>query len=642
MEGKHAMGIEALTHDESGNSFDPGTDHGWDNWVSATATRNYVLNDPILDWLFYHGLNKGFRRDFDFPRYDPRTEFAQYIMRKGREFEGAVTTYLKSVLAITEINSSPRETRNFIAAQNTFEAMYRGDCAISQGVLWDAEHRTYGRPDLLIRSDVLANLFPDSINPSEVEIPAKDLSGRSYHYRVLDIKFSTLRFSSSGALRDTEGSLLAYKIQAFIYNQALGRLQGYLPGESYLLGRGWEQTISKETFRGTNAMDKLGIVPHAHVTSSRGSLKLICEQSVSWVQNVRSLGAEWNLFPEPSIMELWPNMTSISDHPWHRAKQEIANRLNDLTLVWHVGVAARLKAHQSNVTRWTDPACNSTVLGVTGPKTATVLDAILQANRTNDGPVLSPERLERVGAEWERGTPVEFFVDFETVSDLDDDFTEIPNKGGQPLIFMIGCGYLENNEWKWKGFTVDSLEEDSEKVIIYQWLSYMSQVKESLDPLGEVPLVYHWSNAEQSTFESAFNSVQKRHPNEEWPEIRWYDFLSRVVRQHPIIVRGSFGFGLKSIATAMHNHGLIETVWETGPTDGLGAMVGAWWSSIEAKRLNCNMQDIDLMGEILKYNEIDCKTMMEIIVYLRTLIVDGSNSGLAKSDKQSGSDSSTH
>lgn len=627
------MGIEALTYDEDGNSYYSGTERGWDNWVSATATRNYVLNDPILDWLSYHGVNNGFRRDFDFPGYDPRTEFAQYIMRKGREFEGAITTYLKTLIPITEIHFSPRETRNLAAAQNTFEAMCRGDCAISQGVLWDAEHRTYGRPDLLIRSDVLAHLFPNLINPAEVGIPAKDLPGLGCHYRVLDIKFSTLRFSSSGALRDTEGSLLAYKIQVFIYNQALGRLQGYLPEESYLLGRGWEQTVSKETYRGTNSMDKLGIVPQEHVTSSRGSLKLICEEALSWARKVRSFGSEWDLFPQPSTPELWPNMTSISDHPWHRAKQEIANQLNDLTLVWHVGFAARLKAHQSNVTSWTDPACNSSVLGVTGLKTAPILDSILQANRAIGGPVLSPECLVMVGEEWENGTPVEFFVDFETVSDLDDDFTEIPNKGGQPLIFMIGCGYLENNAWKWKGFTVDALTQDSEKEIIDQWLSYMNQVKESLDPFGEEPLVYHWSNAEQSTFESAFNSVKKRHPNEQWPEIRWYDFLSRVVRQHPIIVSGSFGFGLKSIATAMHKHGLIETVWETGPTDGLGAMVGAWWSFEEAKRLSCDMRDIDLMDEILKYNEIDCKTMMEIIVYLRTLIVKDPNSGL-KTKKQ--------
>ncbi len=50
-------------------------------------------------------------------------------------------------------------------------------------------------------------------------------------------------------------------------------------------------------------------------------------------------------------------------------------------------------------------------------------------------------------------------------------------------------------------------------------------------------------------------------------------------------VRGAFDFGLKSIAKAMHAAGLIETTWGDGPTDGLGAMVGAWWCDAEAARV---------------------------------------------------------
>ena len=46
--------------------------------------------------------------------------------------------------------------------------------------------------------------------------------------------------------------------------------------------------------------------------------------------------------------------------------------------------------------------------------------------------------------------------------------------------------------------------------------------------------------------------------------------------------------------------------------------------------LNCKLLDIDLMEDILKYNEIDCKTMMEIILYLRSLVVDGPDSLLGE------------
>ncbi|MBI2755371.1 MAG: hypothetical protein HYX52_01550 [Chloroflexi bacterium] len=57
----------------------------------------------------------------------------------------------------------------------------------------------------------------------------------------------------------------------------------------------------------------------------------------------------------------------------------------------------------------------------------------------------------------------------------------------------------------------------------------------------------------------------------------WFDLLTQMVRAEPVAVRGAFNFGLKSIVKGMHAAGLIETTWTDGPTDGLGAMIGAWW-----------------------------------------------------------------
>ena len=183
---------------------------------------------------------------------------------------------------------------------------------------------------------------------------------------------------------------------------------------------------------------------------------------------------------------------------------------------------------------------------------------------------------------------------------------------------MVGCGHIEQGEWKWTGFTVESLTESSEAEIIDSWVAHMEEVKQRIDPNGDEPLVFHWSHAEQSTFETAFNSAKERHPAKGWPDPRWYDFLKLVIREEPVVVRGAFGFGLKSIANAMHGHGLIETLWDAGPTDGLGAMVGAWWSASEAENLDCSLGDVQMMMEIQRYNEVDCKVMMEIIRYLKT------------------------
>ena len=83
------------------------------------------------------------------------------------------------------------------------------------------------------------------------------------------------------------------------------------------------------------------------------------------------------------------------------------------------------------------------------------------------------------------------------------------------------------------------------------------------------------------------------------------------------MVRGALGFGLKAVANALHSHGLIETDWADSPIDGLGAMVGAWRCDEDARKKGLPMTDLTLMGEIARYNEVDCKVMMEIVGYLR-------------------------
>lgn len=143
----------------------------------------------------------------------------------------------------------------------------------------------------------------------------------------------------------------------------------------------------------------------------------------------------------------------------------------------------------------------------------------------------------------------------------------------------------------------------------------MEEVRQRLLPDGE-PLVFHWSHAENSTLNTAYNSARKRH-GIDWPALNWYDLLNKVARKEPLTVKGALAFGLKAVAKAMHRHGLIETNWTNGPTDGLGVMVGAWSCDLEARAKDLSMRDLPLMREIEIYNEVDGKVMWEILSHLR-------------------------
>ena len=607
------MGIEALTHRDDGTVRFPKSPSDWNRWVSPTRTRNYILDDPLLDWLDLHGEAHGFERDSSSPQYDPRTDFTEFLFKQGHKFEAAIVELLGRDRCVETIATTPRvDSRRLEKAEATLSAMQRAAPIIHQGVLWDAEHRTYGIADLLIRSDVLQELFPNAISPSEAGNAAPNLPKASWHYRVVDIKFTTLHLSSRGEL-DNSGSGPAYKAQLFIYNRALGRLQGYEPPVSYLLGHGWRQGRQ----RGSNALDRLAQVPQAGTVTNKTPIAEITAAAVRWARRVKTKGATWEVLPTPSVPELYPNGGNDMDAPWHNAKRRIASELEELTQLWWVSAKGRRQAHEAGIFRWTDPRVTPERVGVTRSSTAPTLARILSVNRDTDGSVVQPPLIGAGREAWHPTPPLEFYVDFEIVGEVTDDLSRLPERGGQSRIFMIGCGHVEAGAWCFESFVVDALTEPEEARIIEGWLAHMEQVRQRLAPQLEAPRLIHWSQAEVSFFDRAYDSATARQHRPDWPSLSWFDFLQQVVRAEPVVVRGALAFGLKAVAKAMHEHGLIETFWGEGPADGMDAMMGAWWCAEEARRTAVPMSRLDLMQDIICYNEVDCKVMMEIVRYLR-------------------------
>jgi hypothetical protein len=154
--------------------------------------------------------------------------------------------------------------------------------------------------------------------------------------------------------------------------------------------------------------------------------------------------------------------------------------------------------------------------------------------------------------------------------------------------------------------------------VIVGWLDHLdARARSAGVPVGG-GRVFHWSAAEPSNLSNSYRNARDRQPGMDWPEdLPWYDLLVRVARAAPLGVTGAFGFGLKAIARGMHAQGHIKTVWGDGPADGMGAMMGAWWCDAEAARTGGSMRDLTLTDDIGRYNEVDCRTMAEILAWLR-------------------------
>ena len=85
------IGFEAYLKNDTGTELVPGDKADWREWVSASKARNWCRKDPLLDWLNLFGAEKGYEQD---PAPDPRTDFQEFVFRKGREFETAVVAHL--------------------------------------------------------------------------------------------------------------------------------------------------------------------------------------------------------------------------------------------------------------------------------------------------------------------------------------------------------------------------------------------------------------------------------------------------------------------------------------------------------------------------------------------------------------------
>ncbi len=149
-------------------------------------------------------------------------------------------------------------------------------------------------------------------------------------------------------------------------------------------------------------------------------------------------GAGWDVVPTPTVSEL--RADAKGDHaPWSIAVKEIVRQTKDLTVLWQVGVGRRQAGNARAFERWTESDLLPADVDIGGTTTAPELQAMLDANRDTDGPPVRPARVLAARDEWFEPPPVEFCVDFKTVSNLNDDFSRIPERGGQDLIFMIGC-----------------------------------------------------------------------------------------------------------------------------------------------------------------------------------------------------------
>ena len=558
------------------------------NWVSATKTHNFMINDTLSDWLKLYSKNKAINTLNEVHTNEP--SFNSFLSNKGIEFEKVFIRYIKDKYPNCCIKVA--DYYSIKDANRTFNYMNQGIPILYSAPVYNALNHTHGNIDLLIRSDYINKLFKDTLTKEEEKIKAPNLKG-NYHYRVIDIKYSTLKLASDGEHVLNCNRNPAYKSQLCIYNDAISLYQGFNPNVAYLCGRRWSYTSKGINYSGEDALDRLGKV------SFNGYDKLIpdkTQEAIEWYREVSTEGANWNTYP-PSNDNMYPNMC-VDSGKWNNMKNKIAINIGDISMIWNCGNKQKEKAFKQGIKSWKNKRCNSKVLGFKqGSKQSKIVDAIIKINRNKSNNML-PKKIENAGR-WSKEVKNEVYVDFETFSDLCDNFDSFPTQKSFNVIYMIGVGYKgEDNLWKYKSFICEKPTRDYELQIMKEFSDFYTQ-------LGKPP-AYYW-HAEKSIWNKSCKNSELS------CDIDWID-MCNIFRDEPITVKGCFGFGLKQIANKMKEYGMINTILESECTNGMMAMIKAWkcYNNIP------NPKDSPIMKDIEKYNEYDCKALFDIMKYIRT------------------------
>ena len=583
------------------------------SWISGTAIKNYLLQDPALDWLeLYH--NKTISNS---QQIKPLNKYKlqkqnnnfnnNYLFNLGNKFEDKIYQDL--------INKYPKDTikinnnkENQLSEQSYKQTLFHINKQIPiilQATLIDKQLKLRGIADLLVRSDYINKLFKNKIlEDNEI------YQNNNLYYLVIDIKYSSMTLCANGKFIRNNDRYKAYKGQLLIYNLILGRIQNFTPRYCYIMAKNWKIDSKINYASGNSCYDLLGVVDYKtfdnkYIQSTK--------EAIDWVRQVRREGNNWDIY-NPHINNMCLNASNNIDDKWTDVKKDILKQTKDITCVWMLNPQHRNKARELGITQYTDPRLTTNLLELSDTKTTKVIDNILKINQQNIVNIL-PDKITNKTLNWHKTYPTDFYIDFETINRTlllkSEDINITETNSFEDIIFMIGIGYIQNNQWNYLSLTADTITIQEEDKLIKEMIKFIIKQKNTLDPNNKYPIrLFHWSPAEQTHFNRVMDRNDRLLNILYNYDIHWIDLCDIFIKT-PIVVRGATTFKLKDIANAMFSLNLITTHWTNSINSGFNAMLSA------ADYYRNNNNNHDIITEIEEYNMIDCKVMWDITAYLR-------------------------
>jgi len=142
-----------------------------------------------------------------------------------------------------------------------------------------------------------------------------------------------------------------------------------------------------------------------------------------------------------------------------------------------------------------------------------------------------------------------------------------------------------------------------------------------MESFGTPYCVMNLLTAEQSML----SSLSKQYHFELETTIEWIDLLKLFKTTINFVCDGMKTYSLKDVAKSMYNLGFIKTLWNDNVMNGLEANILLIPNFIKG---NYVLEECHSLSDIIDYNEIDCRVMMELFEFVVSIKQKKNNSAL--------------
>lgn len=546
-----------------------------DEWVSATALRPLLQDDPCLVWLKHHGDQYGFKKD------SGPYQFLDFIGEVGRKFEDKWLTEVAPEAVVA--NEEDHDVRRAVSVERTLRLMAERRPVIAKAALWWEPTGTYGTADLIALRSWLVSRFPQLAPHVRDDGPD--------HYVVLDCKFKTGLDTPR-----KKKSLRLDAVQVQLYSFMLGHLQSVVPSHAFIVCR-------------DRPFDPLPVAVGHELGAPLDEEITDLIATHRWIVKHGARVTPWTC---PLVR---PNFASREDAPWSGAKKAIITERwphTPLETLPYIGsaqavalTAIGLRSTEEILKREPDELDLEGLPNV-GASRASLIRALLKANRSGQ-PTVVPSDAVPI----KRRT--ELFVDFEFLSNVNVDMVrDWPELRGREMVFAIGVGWESNDGgWQYRQLVAEAQTPDAERQMWDDFLRLLRGFGFSLqpDPDESDSVIYHWSPAERVQVRRA----AERHGLSKLANLPWLDLRESFTRGE-IALPGHWGFGLKEVARAVGEWSPDHAVvYPDGLGEGLSAMVAGWRAYEQTNALNT--REMNLIGQ---YLEADCQSLWAVLRWLRS------------------------